>query len=250
VQFFRQILRDIKRGENVDLYVTVLVALGIAVLNLLGIAPQSLIASITLTVLGLLAVSALGNRHQFEELRRSFTRSIDDILLKEFPATLDEDFDSGKEIWLVGVTLRKFVAGKYIRIEEKLQKGHSIKILLVHPEGAAVELASSRYYAEINRDFNKTSSAIRDSLQTFCSLHKIAPDKVEIRTTQNPLTFGAIAVDLESSSGVLYLEHFPFRTVSGAMPKVVFRVGDGQWYEFFKREVYAIWNEGQDWKCG
>ena len=129
--FFKQILREIKRGENVDLYVTVLAALGIAVLNLLGLAPQSLISSITLTVLGLLAVSALGNRHQFEELRQSFTKSIDDIFLREFPATLDEDFDSGKEILLVGVTLRNFVAGKYTRIEEKLQKGHSIKILLV-----------------------------------------------------------------------------------------------------------------------
>jgi len=249
VQFFKQILREIKRGENVDLYVTVLVALSIAALNLLGLAPQSLIASITLTLLGLLAVSALGNRHQFEELRQSFTKSIDDIFLKEFPATLDEDFDSGKEIWLIGVTLRSLVAGKYIRLEEKLRKGHGIKILLVHPEGAAVEIASSRYYAEVNRDSNKTSSAIRDGLQTFCSLHKIAPNNIEIRTIQNPLTFGAIAVDLESSSGVLYIEHFPFRTVSGAMPKFVLRVGDGQWYEFFKREVYTIWSEGQVWKC-
>jgi len=162
VQFFKQILREIKRGENVDLYVTVLVALSIAALNLLGLAPQSLIASITLTLLGLLAVSALENRHQFEELRQSFTKSIDDIFLKEFPATLDEDFDSGKEIWLIGVTLRSLVAGKYIRLEEKLRKGHGIKILLVHPEGAAVEIASSRYYAEVILYSDKNWTFVND----------------------------------------------------------------------------------------
>lgn len=249
MRFFRRVWSEIRRGENVDLYVAVVFALGVAILNLLGIAPQSLLASITLTVLGLLAVSALGNRYQIEELRQSLTKSVGDILLENFPANLDSDFESGKEVWLVGVTLSKFVAGKYIKLEEKLRKGHTIKILLVQPEGASVEIASSRYYAAVNRNSNKTASAIKNSLQIFCSLKQIASDRVEIRTIQNPLTFGAIAIDLETSMGVLYLEHFPFRTVSGAMPKFVFHASDGKWYEFFKREIHALWDEGIVWQC-
>ena len=233
MHFFKRVWNEIKRGENIDLYVTVIVALSIAVLSLLGITSQILLASLTLTVLGLLAVSALGNRYQVEELRQSLTKSVDDIFLEEFPSSLDTDFESGKEVLLIGVTLRRFLSGRYIKIEEKLRRAHSIKVLLVEPKGASVEIASSRYYAAVNRNSGKTASSIMDSLHTFCSLKQIAQDKVEIRTIENPLTFGAIAIDLEASTGVLYLEHFSFRTVSDAMPKYIFHANDKQWFDFF-----------------
>lgn len=90
---------------------------------------------------------------------------------------------------------------------------------------------------------------IRDSLVSLCGLQQIAPDKLEIRTINNPLTFGAVCMNPEAASGVLYLEHFPFRTVPGAMPRFVLRASDGRWYDFFKKEIQALWDAGVEWKC-
>ncbi|MBL7184317.1 MAG: hypothetical protein ISS50_07705 [Anaerolineae bacterium] len=249
MQFLKRIWSDVKRGESIDLYVTVVIALGLVMLNLLGVAPQTWIAPITLSVLGLLAISVLGNRHRVEELMQSLSQSASSVFLEEFPPDLETEFESAKELWLVGVTLRGTMNGKYIKVEEKLRQGHIIKVLLVHPEGASVEMAASRYYAEVNQRPERIARATLGSLQLFCSLRQVAPDKLEIRTIRNPLTFGAIAVDPGSNSGILYLEHYPFRTISSAVPKVVLKASDGHWYEFFRREIRALWNNGEVWEC-
>lgn len=152
MNFLKQVWEDVKRGESIDLYVTVLLALALTVLSLLGIAPQTLIASITLTVLGLLAISALGNRHRLDELHRSIVQSPSNLFLEEYPPTLDAEFKSGKELWLVGVTLKGTISGKYIGLENQLRQGQRINILLLHPTGAAVEIAAERYYAGANRN--------------------------------------------------------------------------------------------------
>jgi hypothetical protein len=59
---------EIKRGENIDLYLTVVASIILVILNLTGFASQSLVAPLTLAVLGLLAISNLGNRYQIQSL--------------------------------------------------------------------------------------------------------------------------------------------------------------------------------------
>jgi hypothetical protein len=54
---------------------------------------------------------------------------------------------------------------------------------------------------------------------------------------------------LERISGALYLEHYPFRTASDSVPKFVLCARDGYWYDFFKREILALWNAGVEWSC-
>ena len=62
----KRIWKDIRKGENIDLHITVAVAITLTVLNLVGLAPQALVGPITLTVLSLLAITSLGNRYRLE----------------------------------------------------------------------------------------------------------------------------------------------------------------------------------------
>ena len=54
---FRQIWDDIRQGENIDLYLTILAAILFVILNLAGLAPDTFLAPLTLSVLALLAVT-------------------------------------------------------------------------------------------------------------------------------------------------------------------------------------------------
>lgn len=249
MRFHGKIWEDIRHGENIDQYATILFAFGLGILGLLGITPSGLIASLTLAILGLLAVSNLVNRYRVEELSQKLSQTSKGFFLEEFPADFKDNFQSAKEIWLIGVTLSRLLKNNYGRIEEKIRKGHIVKVLLVHPEGAPLEMAANRYYAEISRNAETKGADINQSLRLLCGLRKIAPQKIEIRTIQSPLTFGAVCVNPDSASGVLYIEHFPYRTVADAQPKFVLRASDGSWYELFNKETHALWNSGKIWEC-
>ncbi len=63
-----RVIDDLGCGENIDIYATVVVALAVAMLNLIGFNQQSLIDSVSLAVLALLA-SSMNGRANFDLLR-------------------------------------------------------------------------------------------------------------------------------------------------------------------------------------
>jgi hypothetical protein len=249
MRLLHRLWEDVRRGENIDLYATIVIAFAIIPLGFITTIPAQVITSLTLVVLGLLAISNLVNRHRVEEVAQKLSQSSKTFFTEELPPDFKQNFEASKETLMIGVGLSVVLKNNYKTIEDKLRKGHVIRVLLVHPEGAPVEMAASRYYAESRRDAGRTGEEIKSSLQLFCSLKKIAPKKMEIRTIQNPLTFGAIYVNSNSADGILYIEHYPYRTASGAFPKFALHASDGYWYEFFKKEVGVLWDNGLAWEC-
>ena len=234
---------DIRRGENIDLYATVTVAIILAVLNTAGIAPPTWIAPLNLTVLALLAVATLGNRHRLEGILKQMTQGTGSVLLEQFPADTYRNVEKSKELWLVGVTLSSTLEALYPVFESKLRRGDSIKVLLVDPDGAACAMAAMRHYART--DIERQRTEIRTTLRDFCELQRVAPDRLEIRTIDYPLTFGAYAVDPGGTSGVLYLKHYPFKMPLGrARPGLALRPRDERWYEHFRSEIRFLWEQG------
>jgi hypothetical protein len=71
---FRIIWNDVKHGENIGVYVTIVAAIAIAVLGLIGVR-QELIPSLTLGILSLFAISILNGRRKME----SITQKIEEI---------------------------------------------------------------------------------------------------------------------------------------------------------------------------
>jgi hypothetical protein len=247
MQVLDRIWNDFRSGENIDLYATVIVAIGLAILNVVGIAPQTYLAPITLAVLGLLAITSLGNRYRIEKLLQGQSWSVDDYYVEEYPASYKDDFEMAEELWLVGISLRRTIQANYPMIEQKVRQGHVIKILLVHPEGPGIEMAVARNYAR--REVEPKSSEIRFGLQLLCDLQRIPHNNLEFRTIRYPLAYGVTAVNPDTASGTLYLEHYCFRTASDSLPRFVLRASDGRWYDFFKSEIKALWDAGVKWSC-
>jgi hypothetical protein len=247
MRILKRIWDDTRSGENIDLYITVVVAVILAILNLIGVASQAYVAPITLAVLALLAITSLGNRYRIEELLQRQAQSIDSFYMEEYPPGLKNDFETAEELWLIGVSLNRTIKINYTKIEQKLRHGHTIRVLLIHPEGPGVEMAVARSYAR--REIEAKSNDIQFTLRLLCDLRRIAPNKLEVRTIQYPLGYGVIATNPDTVSGTLYLEHYCFRVASDSLPRFVLRARDGRWYDFFKSEVKALWAAGVEWPC-
>lgn len=248
MKLLRQAWDDIRHGENIDLYVAVPLAILVAICGLVGITSPQLISSMTLVILGLLASSLLANRHAVKELSRKLTQTSDTIFLKDFTETnIERDFEGATELWLMGVSLTTTVRNHYSAIDKKLRTGHQIKALLVHPDSSAVEMSENRAFGKQNVD--RARDEIRNTLQDLCDLSQAGPGKLEIRTIHHLVSHGVIAKNPETASGAIYIENYPFKTEGGSRPKFVIGARDGFWYDFFKKELYNLWNSGEEWNC-
>jgi hypothetical protein len=236
---------DIRRGENIDLYLTIVAALVFVVLNLVGVASPTLLAPLTLAVLGLLAITNLGNRHRMEELMTEEALTLNDFFREEYPATYQEDVDGAAELWLVGVSLNRTIKSQYLRLEQKLRRGDHLRVLLVHPEGPGLEMAVERGYTR--RDVEMKGQEILSVLGLLEDLQALAPERLEVRTIQHPLSYGATLTNPDASNGAIYLEHYTFRVTTESYPRYMLRTQDGHWYDFFKTELRTLWEAGQVW---
>jgi hypothetical protein len=243
----QRLWEDIRRGENIDLYVTVTIAIVLVVLNVVGIAPQTWVAPLILAVLALLSIATLGNRYRLETVLQNMNQTAGRLLLGSYPSNLESDVENAKELWIVGISLYATTIKYYSSLESKLKKGCSIRVLLVNPDGQSVQMAAMRKYGLINVEDERTR--IRTSLQRLCELQKGAKDRLEIRTLDNPLTFGAFAIDPETSGGVLYVEHYGFKTRRDHVRKLVLHRNDEGWYNSIKTEIYDLWKSAIEWKC-
>lgn len=247
MRVLQRLWKDIRRGENIDLYVTVTVAIALAVLNVIGIAPQPWVASLILAVLALLAITTLGNRYRLETVLQSMSQTTRKLFLGSYPTDLENDVERAKELWIVGVSLYTTTMKYYSSLERKLKEGCSVKILLVNPDGPAVEMAATRKYGPVNIEDERTR--IRTSLQRLCELQRATKGQLEIRTLDNSLTFGAFAIDPETSGGVLYIEHYGFKTRRENVRKLILHRSEEGWYNSIKTEIYDLWKAGTRWEC-
>lgn len=247
MRFITRLWRDFRKGESIDLVATILVSIVAIICDLFGFIPDTLITSLTLTVLLLISLTSIVNRHRVEDLTSIVSNKQNEFFGEEFPGTLKNHLETAAELWVIGISLSRTIKTYYSVFEQKLREGYYIRVLLVHPEGASVEMAATRYYAR--RDSSQKAIEIKNSLELLCELRNTTRGKIDIRTTMAPISHGVLAVNPNTASGVLYIENYPFRIVSESVPKYVLRAQDGRWYEFFKRESEILWDSGQNWKC-
>ena len=84
----KRIWNDVRSGENLDVYLTITVALVLSILNILGVTLSDKLPAITLAVLALLAIASLVSRHRIEDLTTNLA-SMRDIFVDKFDSCVD-----------------------------------------------------------------------------------------------------------------------------------------------------------------
>ena len=245
MKLIERLWQDIRQGENIDLFISIIVSLVLVVLELFVDVPETVITPLLLTILALLSITNLGNRYRIETLIEKVKPGTETLLTRFPDNLLYHDMDKAKELMLIGVDLNTVLKSNYARLERKLANGASVKVMLVNPDSAACEMAAMLHYEPMTAD-EKRNSIFR-SLRLLEQLKQKPRGRLEIRTARYLPAIGAIITDLNTHDGAIYLWHYAFKAPDTSRLKLILHHQDGLWYENFRGEVIAIWESGEIW---
>ena len=249
INVMKRIWNEIKHGENIDFYITIITALVLSILNVLGISTSAYLPTITLAILALLAISILGNRQRLEKIIQG--KTADEVFLKEFPEDIYKQIIKAEEVFFIGVNLRRTLFHLTTEIDKKLEAGHKIRVLLVNPEGIGNTGANSRIYVKkgsVGMSDENHSKVIKMVLDHMASKKNSNPNAdLEIKTIDYPIHFGAIVTNINATRAKIFIENYGFRMEQDDIPKVILTYDDGLWFEHYKMQIEALWDSALYW---
>ena len=241
MRLIRRIWRDFKKGENIDLYVTVVVAIIVSAMNIAGFVPQEWLTPLILAVLALLSVSILGNRYRIENIQEAVSADRS-VLLTEFSDEFIDDFVKSKHVLIIGADLNLLLKRYYPRFIEKLVRGDTVNILLLNPNSQACEIAAVFHYEPMSAEDKR--AVIRRSVSMCKELKTTTSGNLELRLTDVSLPFGSLVTDPKTTEGKIYVWFHSFKAIAANAPKIVVKLEDRYWYNFFKGQIDAMWSGG------
>jgi hypothetical protein len=243
---FERIKSDFQQGKNLDIYVTIVIALVVSVLSFFEILPNSKVSSLLLAVLAILAFNALQTRVAVEGA--SFQQGRGPEFLDDFPAELRQHRESAKDLYLIGVGLTRTIETSYTAFERSLKRGARIRVLLtdLSADPAALDAQSqpSRPSAE------EIASEIKQSLGRLGKLKEATQGNLSVRTTRSALKFGLNFIDPSSSNATLYVQLYSYRLGGESRPIFVITQRHGEWLECFRHQAEALWSDAVEYDFG
>lgn len=210
-----QVLRDLRHRKNLDVYVTIVVAIVVSALSYFDLVPGSKVASLILAILAVLPFNALSTRETIadalEQQGKSGQRFLDD-----FPPDLRLRREQSDDIYLIGVDLGRTIETSYGAFRKSLLRGVRIRVLLTDPtaDDAAIDARSQESrprLADIRND-------IQVSMRKLASLRASTKGLLEVRTTRAALKFGLNYVDIGRSSATLFVQLYSYRQAGESGP--------------------------------
>lgn len=235
-----QIWNDIKTGENIELYLTVSIAIIVAILGLLNVANAELVSSLTLATLGLFAFSALQNRRKIDKLLNQSSGS--GFSLLNDPLDLDERLNQATSIAHNGITLVG-TSNKRLGIFAKClsQADGDVQLLLVDPDSIALDVAAQRFAK--HQDASLFRIETQHALSNFNPLYKKYESNFQIRLLPAMAPYSIWIIDRNTPYAEIWLGLYPFRADRQAEPWIkFFPHQDREMFDFLIEQFDVMWD--------
>lgn len=243
----RRIWRDIKQGENLDLYLTVFVALVVGFVSLFGFANQAIVASLTLAVLALLAYSILKSRYQFEDISNKLETSNGELISRDFIFSQDrpvltERIRRAKSVAHNGISLIGTTNDP--NLSEFANNGGEIRLLLIDPKDIALEVASQRFYKHQNPI--ELKDEVELSLKNLRNMQATGPKLVSIRLFRAVPAYSIWLIDANTSQAEMWVGLYTFRDRAELWLHLLPH-RDKQLFDFFSKQFEKMWDSSYKW---
>lgn len=177
---------------------------------------------------------------------RSPTRQLNDLFLEEFPPDFFVHLENAKHVSLTGTHHSSTFTAYYDLFERKLRDAGTLKVLLLDPNGTAYKMAAMRFPGKITAEQERLR--IQSTLTSLAELHKIAPERVEIRVIDFLVDYTAYLLDPDTDHGIIYLERYTFKTSGGVRkPKFIYDRHSSRWFEHLTTEFARLWEAATPW---
>lgn len=235
----RQLLRNVKAGQDLDIALAVGIGIALGLLGLFGSLDQRwLLPALLLASSGAL-ILLLQLRWGVEELRSKIATSSQPVVSKL--EVTSEILDHAKSVQFIGVSLNRTLRANYSMLETLAESGAVIQILVVNPENP------SAVQGVVRRSYDGTSEAhkiaeILGTIDKAKRLRKLASDstKVDIRVLDFPIHLQLTVVNRDADDAHLLADYYDYRNPR-TDPKFDLRPTDGEWYQYFLAEADSMW---------
>jgi hypothetical protein len=205
--------------------------------------------SLFAATLGAFALSMIRMRHDVGTLSKQHS-GLGSIFLDRTPSDVISSMRSANELLLIGVSLDRTLRNAYTPLESFLARTGQLRVLVVDPRSEwAVRIADRRAYQE--HGIEQRRAHIEQSIKSFRELRDRTGGHVDIRVTDDPLTFGATMIDGVSPTREtqIVIQHYSYKKRNATEPNPVFviRRSDGEWFDEYREELENLWRDGASW---
>ncbi len=253
LKFFDKVFQDIREGQNLEVYLTLVVALVLLILDIFDIVTSEAMAAGTLATLALLAYSVLTNREQMERLVdvSTATRTMIEQSTSGKPRaerffwqekrSLENDLARARFIGIVGITLSRTVRDYLPLFENRLQSGAHIQFIVIDPTSLASRQAMHRGKGGVGDSFY--ADLVRTTVARVCILAELkdVPGSVELGLLPYTPSFGLLVIDPDEPHGRIVVEIYQHRTLTFNPTFELDAQRDSRWYQFFREQFDLLW---------
>lgn len=246
MEILKKIWEDIQQGENIDLYASILLAFVVVVVSLLGAVPSELVASLTLAVLGLLAISNLGNRHRLEEFSKKLSApNAPFIGSRKDLARLSENARDARDILIIACSASNVLLLEREFFVNKVQQGATIRIAIIDPnENSVLEILGRSDVVSapgLSNDLAVTTDLIK-GISAKPSSKKL----FQVRVINYIPSLSFVLIDSHLPTGQIFVEMYPYKVDPGQRPHLLVTAKDHpDWYRYFRNIGEAIWRDAK-----
>jgi hypothetical protein len=251
MKYMREIFQDIRRGENVDVYLTILVAFVIIILDTLGIDDNVLIPAVLL-VLGLLAFSTLATRKTLESLGGAIQGIKKQVSAKSILKSRDDYppfqvmLEKAHTICFVGISSINIVSqwGAFLYQEKISKQMANVQFLLLNPDSPDTTLSAKTVRAK-TEDVRADIVRALSILETMNSNQTGGGGKLDVKLSQYAPKFSMILLDPLEKTGKIYVEFIGYAiSPIHRRPHIeINKAEDGDWYDYFLYQYQQIWDD-------
>lgn len=160
---------------------------------------------------------------------------------------LEERFRKAKTIAINGMTLSSTSDNFWGTFRQRLEDGAKIRLLIIDPEHAALNVAANRFHK--HQDPQRVKREIEHALDNLESLilNSGSEGYFQVRLLPYVPPYGIWLIDANSPQAEIWVELYTFRDE----PEPSFQLfpsRDGMWFAFFQQQFETMWNASREWK--
>lgn len=248
----KRIVSDIMAGRNIDIYLTVTLAVLVAVLGAFQVVDVTVVLSAVLATLALVSVSLLSNRQNNESIQRAIAHIevSTGLANRFFTKQYDRDFlkqslrNEARQLLFWATNATSTIPLIKDDVEMGLLRGMDAKFLFLKPESEAVQMHAFR---NKRQNSDESNAILKSNIHLLNTIGKTVPHgSLEVKTVNYLPPYTIVAIDPELPQGLMFVRLLPFRTANDNRPVFkLTRKDDPEWFEYFVKQFLSVWEAAE-----
>jgi hypothetical protein len=246
---------DVSKGENIDVYVSIIVAFISSILSFFNIISASILNGIFLAILCVIVISSLVSRHKLSlietenqqvinYIKNIGVNSSDFFKSRKVLSVLQNIKGTTKSLDLLGQSLNGFSLQYKAELINLKKSGVKIRLLVTNPDNEALQKMISLRCLETS-DEKSHKKIVQLAIDNFLSIIGIEPNggSIELRVTDFPPHFSYLGMDNSTENGTIQIEMYLDHNALADNPIFILKKNiDKIWYSSFHDQYEFLWD--------